>query len=85
MRKGESYIHGWFALLLVKLDTKRQNYPNIHQCGKTENMYRVTALNVTRIWINRLFGPAQTVWQFLPFLVTFHVVTRYILRYFVCC
>ena len=42
-------------------------------------MYRVTALNVTRIWINRLFGPAQTVWQFLPFLVTFHAVTRYVL------
>ena len=41
------------------------------------NNYRVTTLNVTRIWINRLFGPAQTVWQFLPFLVTFHVVTRY--------
>ena len=37
------------------------------------------ALNVTRIWINRLFGPAQTVWQFLPFLVTFHAVTRYVL------
>ena len=30
------------------------------------------------LWINWLFGPAQTVWQFLPFLVTFHALTRYV-------
>ena len=47
----------------------------------TVHTYRVTTLNVTRIWINRLFGPAQTVWQFLPFLVTFHAITRYIFPY----
>ena len=30
--------------------------------------YRVEPPNVTRIWINRLFGQAQAVGQFLPFL-----------------
>ena len=31
------------------------------------NKYRVEPPNVTRIWINRLFGQAEAVWQFLPF------------------
>ena len=29
MRKGESYIHGWFALLLVKLDTELCQYSTV--------------------------------------------------------
>ena len=28
--------------------------------------YRVRKLNMTRKWINRLFGQAQAVWQFFP-------------------
>ena len=33
----------------------------------SRSLYRVGPPNVTRIWINRLFGQAQAVWQFLPF------------------
>ena len=70
--------------MLLESRTRRWRY---FRCEKAimdkllllqKRAYRVTVINVTRIWRNRLFGLAHTVWQFLPFLDTFHAVTRYL-------
>ena len=50
-----------------KLSEKAGGSPGNSQRRPIRRYYRVRKLNMTRKWINRLFGQAQAVWQFFLF------------------
>ena len=52
-----------FTLTFIDLQLLADNVSG----AKVGLLYRVRKLNVTRKWINRLFGQAQAVWQFFLF------------------